>query len=345
MMKKQENKESIYKNINLEWLPLPAFLVASNQTILAWNGKLHQIFPKISLGQDASTLMRDPSFLNCLKNVVGHKNPCECEISIKGRADHYFTLWINPIDTHNDQFIIHLKETTKEHEAERMRSTFVADVSHELRSPLTTMIATLETLKGRAGEDTATRSRFLEMTAAEAGRMHRIVDDLLTLSATEARKHIHPTDAVDLKLILENIVKTASERLSNKNMQVSVSLQSNLPPIVGDRDELIKVFHNLLDNAINYGEKNGSITVTLATGQNENTQNVSFNNRGNIIEPHHIPRLTERFYRADSSRSRHMGGTGLGLAIVKHILGRHNSSLRIESNEAEGTTFSATFTE
>ena len=329
---------------DLEWMPLPALLVRGDRRAVAWNADFQQLFPAAQGSSDVSGMIRDPAFLTALAATISTGAPSDCKISIKGRADHYFTAWIKPLADHikrdDGLYIVHLKETTKEHEAERMRSTFVADVSLEIRSPLTTMIATLETLQGPAGEDPKIRDRFLGITAGEAQRMHRIVNDLLALSATEAREHIQPSQQVDLKAIVTNIIQTLAERLSNKNMAVDALLTDGLPPVTGEPDELIKVFHNLLDNAIQYGDEGSKITVTLASDNDGQTQNIDINNFGNTISPKHIPRLTERFYRADSSRSRALGGTGLGLAIVKHILGRHKTSLRVKSNDQDGTTFS-----
>lgn len=340
------NSSTAYSGPNLEWMPLPALLVTEDRITLAWNGDFQRLFPVAEKSSDVAGMIRDPDFLATLKSTIKTGQAGECQISIKGQTDHFFTVWIKALDhkatEDNRLYIIHLKETTKEHEAERMRSTFVADVSHELRSPLTTMIATLETLQGPAGTDTATRERFLSITADEAHRMHRIVNDLLALSATEAREHIRPNQQVNLNAVIGNIIQTLAERLANKNMTVKTHLANNLPTITGEHDELIKVFQNLLDNAIQYGDEGSIITVTLNSDTGGDEQRVEINNFGNTISPKHIPRLTERFYRADSSRSRALGGTGLGLAIVKHILGRHSTSLRVKSTDVDGTTFSVT---
>jgi len=327
---------------NLQWMPLPTFLVGRDRQLIAGNAEFQKLFPSAESGSDAAVVIRNPEFLNCLDRVIENRQACECKISIKGQNNHYFTVWVKALSEYEGQFIIQLMETTKAFEAERMRSTFVADVSHELRSPLTTMIATLETLKGRAGEDATTRARFLDMTATEASRMHRIIDELLALSATEVRQHIRPNNSLDLKSVLENIVQTSSERLAEKNITVSLNLAADLPTITGDRDALIKVFQNLLDNAINYGNAESVITISLAASPDAMSQTVAVNNYGDVISARHIPRLTERFYRVDKSRSRHLGGTGLGLAIVKHILSRHHTRLDVTSNELEGTTFSIT---
>lgn len=324
---------------DLEWMPLPSFLVDSDRQFLRYNDAFSRIFPAVKTGADVSGVIRDPEFLAAVQNVMTNRQPLSCEISQKGQTSHYFSVWIKALTPPSDLLIICLQETTKQHEAARMRSTFVADVSHELRSPLTTMIATLETLKGRAGNDLETRTRFIDMTAAEASRMRHIVDDLLTLSATEARRHIPPVQQVNLKELLENIVKLSSERLIKNNITIRVILEDGLPPVRGEWDELFKVFQNLLDNAINYGDEDSVITIQLFADPAGRSQNISVNNYGPVISPHHIPRLTERFYRADSSRSRHLGGTGLGLAIVKHILSRHKCKLQIESNPQDGTSF------
>ncbi|GHF11536.1 hypothetical protein GCM10017044_01640 [Kordiimonas sediminis] len=324
---------------DLNWMPLPALLVGYDRHLVAFNRQFEDMFPSANVGLDMSMVIRDPGFLDAIDRVVHTNERLTSNFSTKGQAERHFTSYIQPLVGYDDLLIISLYETTKAYESERMRSTFVADVSHELRSPLTTMIATLETLKGRAGEDKATRDRFVDMTAAEAGRMHRIVNDLLALSATEARKHITPSERVSLKPILESIIKLVRERAAQKGMTVQADIASDLPAIAGETDQLTQVFQNLIDNAINYGDRSTDLKIRLFRDAAKNMQGVSVTNFGNVISPDHIPRLTERFYRVDSSRSRHLGGTGLGLAIVKHILGRHKGRLSVESSEESGTIF------
>ena len=324
----------------LGWMPLPAMLVAADRRLRACNARVSTLNVTPITDSDIAFTIRDPGVLACLDRVMETGLEEECSLLIPGQAQRVFTVWVYRVDLERGHYMLTFYETTQAFEAERMRSTFVADVSHELRSPLTTMIATLETLKGNAGSDPAARARFLDLTTAEASRMHRIVDDLLALSATEARRHIPPVDKVALASMLQNIVATASEKLSLEDRTVQLDLAEGLPPVTGDSDALCQVFQNLFDNAVKYGAPGSEIIITLEKDTQRGQQIVRFLNHGDVIPAEHIPRLTERFYRIDSSRSRHLGGTGLGLAIVKHILGRHHGHLHIESSDEGGTIFS-----
>jgi two-component system, OmpR family, phosphate regulon sensor histidine kinase PhoR len=328
------------KNISIDNLPLPAVLVSSTRTLLAANTKAVDIFENLTLGADLSTVIRNPQFLETCENVIKNGREMECDFIKNGRRRRSFKATVSA-GLGQEGIFITLYETTIAREAERMRASFVADVSHELRSPLTTLIATIETLKGKAGENKEIRAKFINLMGHETNRMHRIVNDLLSLSATEAQEHILPNNSVNLGVIVKNVIKILCEKSLVKDMIIITEIEDNLPDIRGDYDELYQVVYNLLDNAIKYGDEKTDLTLK---GEFFNSLvKISVNNRGDTVEEKHIPRLTERFYRADKSRSREMGGTGLGLAIVKHIVNRHLGSLKIESSDQDGTTVSISF--
>jgi two-component system phosphate regulon sensor histidine kinase PhoR len=228
-----------------------------------------------------------------------------------------------------------------------MRADFVANVSHELRTPLTSLIGFIETLRGPAREDAEAQERFLKIMEEQSHRMSRLVDDLLSLSRIELQEHTAPSSRSDIGQILHSVASTLELEAARRGMRVEIAAEA-LPPVIGERDELTQVFQNLLDNAVKYGEDNTVIRVSarpLAKGGAGERRlgragiKVSVFNEGEGIEREHIPRLTERFYRVDSRRSRRLGGTGLGLAIVKHIINRHRGVLEIESRPNEGATF------
>jgi two-component system, OmpR family, phosphate regulon sensor histidine kinase PhoR len=197
----------------------------------------------------------------------------------------------------------------------------------------------IETLQGPARNDAAARDRFLAIMREQGLRMARLVDDLLSLSRIELRAHLAPETPVDLagiaREILDSLVLMARER--------EVALKLDVPPqpvtVAGDRDELLRLMENLVENAIKYGQRGGEVDIAVAISGDE--ASISVRDDGPGIAPEHLPRLTERFYRVDTAASREAGGTGLGLAIVKHIVLRHRGRLTIESTVGQGATFRA----
>ena len=225
-----------------------------------------------------------------------------------------------------------------------MRADFVANVSHELRSPLTSLLGFIETLRGPARDDPAARERFLEVMDGQAKRMARLIDELLSLSRVEAEEHLPPDGRVDITNLLYEIGKSLDMRAAARGMKIEIDCDPSLPAALGERDELTLVFRNLIENALNYGRSGTAVTVTASAIERVPSSGVpgisiSVRDRGDGIAAEHIPRLTERFYRVDKGRSRSMGGSGLGLAIVKHIANRHRGRLTIDSRVAEGSVF------
>jgi two-component system phosphate regulon sensor histidine kinase PhoR len=181
--------------------------------------------------------------------------------------------------------------------------------------------------------------------SGEAGRMSRLIDDLLSLSRIELDKHVRPQTLLELPPLLTDVGKTLAMRLEADGRKLELKVADALPQVVADRDQILQVLHNLVLNALKYGRSGTPITVTAApepAGRGEPMVRVSVIDQGEGIAPEHLPRLTERFYRVDTGRSRSMGGTGLGLAIVKHIVERHRGRLEIASRQGEGTNVSFT---
>jgi two-component system phosphate regulon sensor histidine kinase PhoR len=225
-----------------------------------------------------------------------------------------------------------------------MRADFVANVSHELRSPLSSLLGFIETLRGAARDDPAATERFLGIMESEAQRMTRLINELLVLSKVETEEHIRPEDTIDLRPVLVQVAATLGVRAKERGMDIDVDLPEDLPLIAGNPDELTQVFQNLISNAVSYGSPDTSIRVVVAAraqipGTESPGASVSVINLGEGIPPEDISRLTERFYRVDKGRSRSMGGTGLGLAIVKHIVAHHRGFLDIKSQPGQETTF------
>ncbi|MDA0340874.1 MAG: ATP-binding protein [Proteobacteria bacterium] len=235
-------------------------------------------------------------------------------------------------------------DVTASKKAAQMRADFVANVSHELRSPLSALLGFIETLRGPARDDPAATERFLEIMESEAQRMTRLINDLLVLSKLETEEHIRPENAIDLRPVLTQVANILSVRATEREMNIVIDCPDGLASVQGDPDELVQVFQNLVANAISYGRSKTPIQVIATRGNpvpgtEDASVAVSVINQGEGIPVEDIPRLTERFYRVNKGRSRSMGGTGLGLAIVKHILARHRGHLEIESTPGERTVF------
>jgi two-component system phosphate regulon sensor histidine kinase PhoR len=225
-----------------------------------------------------------------------------------------------------------------------MRADFVANVSHELRTPLAALTGFIETLQGPARDDPAARQRFLAIMQAQAWRMARLIDDLLSLSRIELRAHQRPETPLDLVPIVRQVTDGLQMLARDRGVAVEVAAPADSLIVLGERDELIRLFENLVENALKYGASGKRVDISLsqvAAADGKSEARVSVRDYGPGIAAEHLPRLTERFYRVDVGESRAQGGTGLGLALVKHILNRHQGRLTIDSKPGEGATFSA----
>jgi two-component system phosphate regulon sensor histidine kinase PhoR len=233
--------------------------------------------------------------------------------------------------------LIRFLDRSEARAAEQMRVDFVANASHELRTPLSTLIGYTETLREQADEiEPATRERFLSVVHDEARRMQRVVEDLISLSRIEAEKFTAPTEAVDLEPLIEQASESARRMAEERGSPIVCAMADELPAIAADRSQILQLLDNLIANALRYGEAGTPVTISA---QAEGPMvHLSVSDEGEGIAPEHIARVTERFYRVDTSRSRSLGGTGLGLSIVKHIVERHRGRLSIESDVGIGTT-------
>jgi two-component system phosphate regulon sensor histidine kinase PhoR len=232
--------------------------------------------------------------------------------------------------------LLRLTDRSAQRAAEQMRVDFVANASHELRTPLASLIGFIETLEEANGpEDTETRLRFLSIMDGEARRMQRLIDDLMSLSRIEADRYFPPKDRIDLASVLREVADEFTARRDGQRLDTGTPATA---VVIGDRAQLHQLIHNIVSNAFKYGREATPVRVTLTT--TDNIARLSVEDEGEGIAPEHLPRLTERFYRADPGRSRAIGGTGLGLAIVKHIVERHRGRLDIASIVGVGTTVS-----
>ena len=251
-------------------------------------------------------------------------------------------LWDMRIQTMGSaQKIVHLADRSGTQAAEKMRVDFVANASHELLTPLAAIKGFIETLDDpAAGDDAATRSRFLGIMAKETDRMQALVRDLMSLSRIEAEKYDPPQTPVDFAQIISETVDQLKTSQKDRGGDISVDLAANVPPVMGDAGQLRQLASNILNNSLKYGRAGTPVTVSLVPSRSGAMINFTVADVGDGIAPEHLPRLTERFYRVDSGRSRLVGGTGLGLSLVKHIVDRHRGHLEIRSTLGKGTTVS-----
>ncbi len=272
----------------------------------------------------------------CIKT----KRPAE--FTTTPTKNHYRHIRARMMSLDDDTAIVLLLDMTLQHNLEKMRRDFVANVSHELRSPLTSLIGFVETLQNTPDMELTVRERFLNIMDEEAKRMSRLIDDLMSLSKVEVDEHIVPDGKVFIKSMLQSTINAMSNRALKSGHDIRFRdhrAQQDIEPVIrGGNDEIMEVFQNLLDNALKYSYPKSTIRVEMHDNANDQLM-MQIINQGEGIKEKHIPRLTERFYRVDKGRSRQMGGTGLGLAIVKHIINKHRGQMKITSELNKETIF------
>lgn len=340
-----------YLPIILNGLTQPAFVIDESRRIVLTNTAADDRFGKNLQGQDFVRAVRHPDVLQAITEVLrgGDRSRAVIETETPVRTTLEVTVSSLNEGTGSDaRAILLLSDVSHVREAEQMRSDFVANVSHELRSPLTALAGFIETLKGAAKDDPAAQARFLDLMEREAQRMIRLIADLLSLSKVEVNERLRPSGMVDLPSIIERTVATLASQAKAEHKTILIDKADGLRPVPGDDDELTQVFQNLIENAIKYGAADSSITVSIqprdhSPGVRGPALEIAVRDEGEGISPEHIARLTERFYRVDDSRSRDKGGTGLGLAIVKHIVNRHRGRLIIKSEPGKGSVFTVVF--
>jgi two-component system phosphate regulon sensor histidine kinase PhoR len=268
----------------------------------------------------------------------GRDNSCTLVFSSQTNVAMEFDVRIRRGD--DGMIMVLLLDMTLQRNLEKVRRDFVANVSHELRSPLTSLAGFIETILLNEVRDWPTQQRFLKIMEEEADRMSRLIDDLLSLSQVEVDEHIVPDETVPVMEVLKSVIASLETRAARRRMTISLTdnraAGSRRLLMLGFADEVNEVFHNLIENAIKYGFENTGIEIDVAQ-QSDELVVISVKNQGEAIAEKHLGRLTERFYRVDKARSRQIGGTGLGLAIVKHIVNRHRGSMQISSSP-EGIT-------
>ena len=336
----------------LDSIPEPVVVIDHQRDVVAANLSAENDIGVTYPGRALALSLRHPAALEAVDQVLAGDPARTVEVMFPAPSPRTFDLIVAPVpgdalsanSSTKTGAVLVFHDITAEKMAEQMRADFVANVSHELRSPLSALVGFIETLQGPAQGDKQAREKFFGIMAVEAGRMKRLIEDLLSLSAIEVEEHVAPRDRVRVVELIEGVVESLANGAAAKDMKVIIDAAPDVAKVLGDSDLLAQVIRNLVENAIFYGRAGTEVTVTVRPIERMAETGgagvaVTVRDLGEGIAREHLPRLTERFYRADTARSRQLGGTGLGLAIVKHIVNRHRGRLTIDSELGKGSTF------
>lgn len=324
--------------------PLPTLVIGRAEKVGILNGPAEMLLGKNIVGRHFTTALRHPKLVEAVERSLLDRAPRKVSYRVvESGSDAFYDVHVQTIaDT--GLLLLSFQNLTNIAQAEQMRREFVANVSHELRTPLTAVMGFIETLRNSARDDAKARDRFLAIMAGEAERMNRLVGHLLSLSRVEADERVRPRTLLDLRDILQTTLVNLAPLARNNGVILKCDPGPVPLQVIGDNDQLIQVFTNLVENAIKYGGSDRPVEISAIRSAHDPVLRgpaieIEIADHGPGIDPIHLPRLTERFYRADSHRSRDLGGTGLGLAIVKHILNRHRGRLKIASQPGQGSQF------
>jgi two-component system phosphate regulon sensor histidine kinase PhoR len=335
----------------MEVLPDPLLQVNPKGRVVYANRAAFERLGGELLERPLSRIIRDPDVLGAVTTALDADLASQLTIAEPRARGRRFQVEVLPVRIPGEppRVVLVLRERTSEHLSQRMMSDFVANASHEIRTPLTAVRGLIETLRGAARDDPKASARFLATMASEAERMNRLVDELMTLSQVELMERDRPRRPVDVGDLLQAVRTSQDARAAEVGVTLVVDAPEPLPEIPGDPDQLHQVLANLVDNALKYGAGGERVELRARhhaaapprAGRLAGLAVVALEvvDQGEGIPPEAVPRLTERFFRVDTSRSRRLGGTGLGLAIVKHIVSRHRGHLAVESVLGEGSRF------
>lgn len=326
---------------------MPVLLVKADETVALQNNAASALFGPIPRNADLAGRIRSPGILDMAREVIATGRPKEIEHSDRLPSETAYIVRAAPMQllgpAEGDRYyLISFRDVSQSRRLERMRSDFVANASHELRTPLASLRGFIETLQGPAKDDEKAKERFLGIMHEQVTRMSRLVDDLLSLSRLEVKSNVLPDQIVELGPLLGHVRDSLQPLAAELNVEIVLDLPPVGVEVAGDRDELIEVFENLVENACKYGQEGSRVEVRLVPDADRHPE-VSVTDYGPGIPPEHVPRITERFYRINVEASRSKKGTGLGLAIVKHILTRHRARLVVKSEMGKGTVFTVKF--
>lgn len=331
----------------LSAIPQPAVLVDQSERIIGTNCESIKLLGEQIMGRHFATVLRQPTVTDSIESCLRDQQPRDARhLASEGSQDTAYEVTLRFVPSigaaDGGAVLLIFSDITEREHISQMRRDFVANVSHELRTPLTALMGFIETLRGVAKDDAKARERFLSIMDGEANRMNRLVGDLLTLNRVESQERVRPKTQVDLTALLSSTLISMEPLAQMGGVELILNAGEDPVTLIGDPDQLQQVFTNLVENAIKYG--GNQVRVELSTLKRDpvlrgRATQVQVIDNGPGIDPMHLPRLTERFYRADNHRSRELGGTGLGLAIVKHITNRHRGRFRVDSERSQGSIF------
>jgi two-component system phosphate regulon sensor histidine kinase PhoR len=323
-------------------------VLSQDASVLFQNRAAEKAFGEVTLGSHISARLRSPGVLDMVRETIATNAPNQIEHSERLPSERVYIVRSAPVEFKDDDgrneryYILSFRDISEVRRIDRMRSDFVANASHELRTPLASLRGFIETIQGPAKNDQKAQARFLGIMLDQTTRMSRLVDDLLSLSRLELKSHLAPDEKVDLVPLLGHVRDSLLPLARDVGVSINLHLPEGKVEVLGDRDELVQVFENLMENACKYGQEGEVVDVWLKNGPGQPVE-VSVVDKGPGIPAEHVPRLTERFYRVSIEDSRSKKGTGLGLAIVKHILTRHRARLVVKSEVGKGTDFTVRF--
>ena len=331
----------------LAGLDIPVMVLSGDASVLFQNRAAEKAFGEMVIGAHISARLRSPGILDMMRETIATNAPNQIEHSERLPSERVYIVRSAPIDLGGGDnperfFILSVRDISEVRRIDRMRSDFVANASHELRTPLASLRGFIETIQGPAKNDLKAQERFLGIMFDQTTRMSRLVDDLLSLSRLELKSHIAPDEKVDLVPLLGHVRDSLLPLARDVGVEINLHIPAGKAEVLGDRDELVQVFENLMENACKYGQEGKVVEVNVKNASGEPVE-VTVSDQGPGIPAEHVPRLTERFYRVSIEDSRSKKGTGLGLAIVKHILTRHRARLIVKSEVGKGTAFTVRF--
>ncbi len=331
----------------LNALDMPVLVVAADETVVFQNIAAEKAFGTIPPNSYLAARVRSPGILDMVRETIATGKINQIEHTERLPSDTVYVVRVAPADIGGEGpwrrvFLLTYRDISQARRIDRMRSDFVANASHELRTPLASLRGFIETMQGPARNDLKAQEKFFGIMHEQATRMSRLVDDLLSLSRLELKSHIAPDDTIDLRPLLGHVRDSLAPLAGDLDVTIMLTMPDTPVVVQGDRDELIEVFENLIENACKYGQEGKKVDVVLSGGEGGQAE-VVVRDYGPGIPAEHVPRITERFYRVNVEASRSKKGTGLGLAIVKHILTRHRARLLIHSELGKGTVFTVRF--
>ncbi|MCT7374504.1 ATP-binding protein [Chelativorans salis] len=321
----------------------PLYIFNRGGEVVYANAAAAVAFGPIAPGASLQLKFRAPEMHDFIARVLADGEPSATDYAERVPIERVYRVSAMPIGEGTGLFVLLFKDQSEARRIDRMRADFIANASHELRTPLASVAGFIETLRGPARDDPKARENFLQIMQNQTARMARLIDDLLSLSRLEIRPYVTPSDKVDLRLLLEGVGDSLAHLASESGVAIEFELPETPLEVAGDRDELVQVFENLVENACKYGSSGGRVVVSAEYAGPGGEKTVTVTDFGPGIAEEHIPRITERFYRVDVETSRAQKGTGLGLSIVKHILTRHGARLSIRSRVGEGSSFTVHF--